>query len=97
MLNDETLGDVVLQLPVRIVGELAEKSFLAEGVDLLAEAAKPWAVVYREDNAIAVQGKETKEDLSDCLTSLYRKAEIISVLKKGRPVRFNMRIHASIG
>lgn len=96
MLNDETLGDVVLQLPVRIVGELAEKS-LADGVDLLVEATKPWAVVYREDNAIAVQGKETKEDLSDCLTSLYRKAEIISVLKKGRPVRFNMRIHASIG
>lgn len=96
MLNDETLGDVVLQLPVRIVGELAAKS-LADGVDLLTAATKPWAVVYREDSVIAVQGKETKEDLSDCLTSLYRKAEIVSVLKKGRPVKFNMRIHASIG
>ena len=99
--------DVVLQLPVRLVREVANIQVDVPVVhesdmrtyDPLMIAASPWAVLYRnmEDGPLHVAGFNEKEQLSDLISSLYRNGQIDVVLRAGRPVKFDMRVKARIG
>lgn len=104
------LGEMVLQIPVRLLREVVaiqpDPSRENEGEDVhdplfhdpLFTAAMPWAVLYRGTDAfLRVNGFWEKEKLSDCVSDLYRAAEIVAVLHNGRPVKFDMRVKARIG
>ncbi|MFA4971201.1 MAG: hypothetical protein WC683_01220 [bacterium] len=99
-------GDTVLQLPVRLVREIAnipertpEVRDAMEFTDPLLQAAMPWAVLYRHEamEQLQVAGFETKDALGEKVAELYRHAEIVAVLREGRPRKFDMRVKARIG
>lgn len=94
--QDATDGRV-LQLPVRLVREICAIPWLEPEESALLMAVNEWALVYRVDGELRVRGFQDKEQLSLSLTEVYRTSEIIAVLCKGRPVRFNMRVSARIG
>jgi hypothetical protein len=87
----------VLQLPVHLVLEIGAIPCPDDLPSPLFAAASDWALLYRAKEGLAVRGFEDKEQLSACLTDVYRTAEIVAVLNKGKPVRFNMRVSARIG
>jgi hypothetical protein len=105
-LNDELVEDAmdlaaiaerVLQLPVRLVSEIIT---IPQGTDPppLLVAVSEWALLYRDiSGCLSVFGFEDKGKLSECLADVYRTSEIVAVLCKGKPVRFNMRVSARIG
>lgn len=89
----------VLQLPVILVKEISNIKYDL-GVTPLFAAASEWALLYRDQaggGTLSVRGFDEKEQLSACLTDVYRTAEIVAVLNKGKPVRLNMRVSARIG
>jgi hypothetical protein len=92
-----TYADRVLQLPARIVWEISTIPHVVEDPLPLFVAVNDWALLYRIGEYLAVRGFSDKEQLSEFLAEIYRTAEIIAVLCKGRPVRFNMRVSARIG
>jgi hypothetical protein len=94
--QDATDGRV-LQLPVRIVREICTIPWEEPEASPLLLAVSDWALVYRVEGELRVGGFSDKEQLSMSLTAVYRTSEIIAVLCKGRPVRFNMRVSARIG
>ena len=101
-MTDETMksfGDVILQLPVRLVRALADVHVVDVPEDPLMIAARPWAVLYRntEGGPLHVAGFEEKEQLSELIAALYRTGEIVAVLHNGRPRKFDMRVKALIG
>jgi hypothetical protein len=92
-----TDADRVLQLPARIVWEISTIPHVVEDPLPLFVAVSDWALLYRVGEYLAVRGFSDKDQLSEFLADIYRTADIIAVLCKGRPVRFNMRVSARIG
>lgn len=93
------MDGLILQISERLLREvIGATGPQGEVFDALSQ---PFAVIYRQEGApsdeMLVEGFGDQELLSAWLEQHYRGIDVTTVLRAGKPVRFNMRVKARIG